>query len=53
MRMGAPPTFLMMMLLNSTCSTRPSVRTPSSVGPRTMRPPGVSTFSLRSARSTS
>ena len=33
-RIGAPPTFLTMMLLNSsTCSTRPSVRTPSSVGP--------------------
>ena len=34
-------------------ATRPSVRTPSSVGPRTMRPPGASTFSVTMARSMS
>ncbi len=50
-RTGAPPTFLMMIWLNSgTSSSRPIVRTPSSEGPRTMRPPGDSMFSVSSAR---
>ena len=43
-----------MMSPNSeTRSSRPIVRTPISDVPRTIRPPGVSTFSLRNARSTS
>ena len=49
-RMGAPRIFLMMMLPNSgTPTTRPNVRTPTSVGPRTMRPPGASMFSATTA----
>ena len=40
-------------ILSDMVSTRPMVRTPSSDMPRTIRPPGVSTFSVRTARSTS
>ena len=46
-RTGLPPALATMMLLNcSTADSRPRVRTPSSDSPRTMRPPGVSTFSF-------
>ncbi len=53
-RTGAPATFLTMMSLNwPTASSRPRVRTPSSDSPRTMVPPGISTFSFWMARSRS
>src|SRR5207249_1330002 len=44
-RMGVPLILATMMSPNwRTASTRPSVRTPTSDSPRTMRPPGISTF---------
>ena len=53
-RMGVPPTFLTMISPNwPTASSRPSVRTPSSASPRTMVPPGTSTFSFCTACCTS
>ena len=46
-RIGVPAALATMMSPNcSTAESRPSVRTPSSDSPRTMRPPGVSTFSF-------
>ena len=46
-RMGVPPTLRTMISPNwLTASRRPSVRTPSSVSPRLMVPPGTSTFSF-------
>ena len=51
-RTGVPPTLATMISPNwSTPESRPSVRTPSSDSPRTIRPPGVSTFSFWTAAS--
>ncbi len=48
-----PATLATMMSPNcSTAPMRPRVRTPSSLAPRVMRPPGMSTFSSRMACST-
>ena len=54
MRTGLPPTLRTMMSWNcETASSRPSVRIPSSESPRTIVPPGTSTFSFWIARSMS